>query len=277
MSLLSSRRANPVLRAEGIGTLSVVLPVYNEANTVGDVIDQVLKLDLDDRQLELIIVESNSTDGTREIVLGYESRPGVRVILQDRPRGKGYAVRTGLAAATGDVILIQDGDLEYSVEDYPSLLAPIERGEATFVLGSRHVHGQPMRHFEESKLTSSLLNVAHWAFTGLFDLVYFVKLRDPFTMYKVFRIECIDGLELTCDRFDFDWELVAKLVRRGHIPVEVPVSYESRDFKSGKKVRLFRDPLTWFVALVRFRVTPITPQSAPSEHRRQLPGSAARA
>jgi glycosyltransferase involved in cell wall biosynthesis len=275
--LLANRRNNPVLRAERIDTLSVVLPVYNEASTVGDVIDQVLKLDLDGRQLELIIVESNSSDGTRDVVLGYENRPGVRVILQDEPKGKGFAVRTGLAAATGDVVLIQDGDLEYSVEDYPALLVPIETGAATFVLGSRHVHGRPMRHFEESKLTSSLLNVAHWGFTGLFDLVYFVKLRDPFTMYKVFRIECIDGLELTCDRFDFDWELVAKLVRRGHIPVEVPVSYESRDFKSGKKVRLFRDPLTWFVALVRFRFAPITPQSAATDHRRELPGSAVRA
>jgi glycosyltransferase involved in cell wall biosynthesis len=266
MTLLASRRTNRVQRAERVGTLSVVLPVYNEAPTVAEVIDHVLKLDLDGRQLELIVVESNSSDGTRDIVLGYESRPEVRVILQNAPRGKGHAVRAGLAAATGDVALIQDGDLEYSVEDYSTLLGPIEAGIASFVLGSRHVRGQPMRHFEESRITSSLLNLAHWLFAGLFDLVYLVPLRDPFTMYKVFRLECLEGLELVCDRFDFDWELVAKLVRRGHVPVEIPVSYESRDFKSGKKVRLIRDPLTWLIALVRFRVVPVTPQPPLDEH-----------
>jgi glycosyltransferase involved in cell wall biosynthesis len=240
------------------------MPVFNEASTVADVIDQVLKLDLGGRALELVIVESNSTDGTREVVLDYADRPGVTVILQDRPRGKGFAVRAGLQAATGDVILIQDGDLEYSVDDYPALLQPIEEGRATFVLGSRHVRGRPMRHFEESRVTSAMLNSAHWVFTTLFDAVYLVTLRDPFTMYKVFRRECIDGLEFVSDRFDFDWELVAKLVRRGHVPVEVPVSYESRDFKNGKKVRIFRDPVTWLVALARFRVMPIAPQPAPA-------------
>jgi glycosyltransferase involved in cell wall biosynthesis len=236
------------------------MPVFNEATTVAEVIDHVLKVDLDGRRLELIVVESNSTDGTRDIVMDYADRPAVRLILQDQPRGKGSAVRAGLRAATGDVVLIQDGDLEYSVEDYPDLLAPIEAGTTSFVLGSRHVRGRPMRQFEGSRATSTILNVAHWVFTGLFDSVYFVRLRDPFTMYKVFRRECIADLELISDRFDFDWEIVAKLIRRGHVPLEVPVSYESRDFKSGKKVRMFRDPLTWFVALARFRVVPITPQ-----------------
>jgi glycosyltransferase involved in cell wall biosynthesis len=263
MRLVPGRRPDPACRTGRIRTLSVVLPVYNEASTVGDVLDQVLKLDLDGRELELIVVESNSTDGTREIVQDYADRGLVKLILQDRPRGKGYAVRTGLEAVTGDVILIQDGDLEYSVEDYPSLLAPIEAGRASFVLGSRHVSGRPMRHFEESRRTSAMLNGAHWIFTGLFDAFYFVRLRDPFTMYKVFRRECLDGLGFVSDRFDFDWELVAKLVRAGHVPVEVPVTYESRDFKSGKKVRLFRDPLTWIVALVRFRFAPLAPRATP--------------
>jgi glycosyltransferase involved in cell wall biosynthesis len=260
VTLIRARRRNPVVRAEPIAVLSVVMPVFNEALTAGDVIDQVLKLDLGERAVELVIVESNSTDGTRDVVLEYAGRSGVRLILQDEPRGKGFAVRAGLRAATGDVVLIQDGDLEYSVDDYPDLLVPIEAGRAAFVLGSRHIRGRPMRHFEESRATSTVLNVAHWVFTMLFDSFYFVRLRDPFTMYKVFRRECIDDLDLVSDRFDFDWEIVAKLIRRGHVPVEVPVSYESRDFKSGKKVRMFRDPLTWLVALVRFRFVRITPQ-----------------
>src|SRR5262249_34208679 len=149
----------------------------------------------------------NSSDGTREIVQEYASRSSVTLILQDRPRGKGYAVRAGLRSATGDAILIQDGDLEYSMDDYPSLLAPIEAGTSAFVLGSRHVRGQPMRHFEESRATSAMLNTAHWIFTALFDVVYDVRLRDPFTMYKVFRRQCLDGLDFVSDRFDFDWEL----------------------------------------------------------------------
>jgi glycosyltransferase involved in cell wall biosynthesis len=241
------------------------MAVYNEAHTVGDVIDQVLKVDLDGRLLELLVVESNSTDGTREIVQAYECHPNVRVIYQDQPLGKGFAVRAGLAAASGDVVLIQDGDLEYTVDDYPALLEPIERGDTSFVLGSRHVRGKPMRHFAESRITSAVLNAAHWLFTGMFDLTYGVRLRDPFTMYKVFRRECIDGLSFSSNRFDFDWELVAKLIRRGHVPIEVPVTYDSRDFESGKKVRLFRDPLTWIAACVKFRVLPVEPQPQPGE------------
>ena len=258
-----SRQSSWVARRERVGVLTVVMAVYNEAHTVAEVIDQVLKVDLDGRLIELVIVESNSTDGTREIVRSYESRPNVRVIYQDRPHGKGFAVRDGLAAAVGDVVLIQDGDLEYSVNEYPALLDPIERGETSFVLGSRHLKGEPMRQFAESRRTSLVLNAAHWMFTGMFDLTYWVKLRDPFTMYKVFRRECIDGLTFSSNRFDFDWELVAKLIRRGHVPIEVPVTYDSRDFASGKKVRLIRDPLTWFVACAKFRLVPIERQPAP--------------
>ena len=130
--------------------------------TVAEVIDQVLKVDLDGRQLELVIVESNSTDGTREIVRSYEDHPERPGDLPGPALGKGFAVRAGLAAAAGDVDLIQDGDLEYSVDDYPALLEPIERGETAFVLGSRHVRGKPMRHFAESRCTSVVLNTAHW-------------------------------------------------------------------------------------------------------------------
>jgi glycosyltransferase involved in cell wall biosynthesis len=251
---LRARRADPCRRIGRAQALTVVMAVYNEASTVAQAIDEVLDADLDGRQLELIIVEGSSTDGTRQIVEKYLERAQVHVVFENRPSGKGAAVRTGFDHATGDVILIQDGDLEYSVGDYASLLAPIEAGTASFVLGSRHVKGQPMRYFEESWITSGVMNVAHWMFAALFDVVYGVRLRDPFTMYKVFRRECLDDLEFVCNRFDFDWELVAKLIRRGHRPVEVPVTYESRDFASGKKVRLLRDPLSWLVALVRFRV-----------------------
>ena len=238
-------------------TISVVLPVYNEAATVAAILDQVTALDRPDIDVELIIVESNSTDGSRDIVQRYAGRPGVKLILQDAPRGKGAAVREGFEHATGDIVLIQDGDLEYRVDEYPIVLAPLLAGDADFVLGCRWAAGKAMRVFPEARVKSLVMNGAHVVFTAMFNAVYRTHLRDPFTMYKVFRRSCIDGVAFQSNRFDFDWELVAKLVRLGHIPVEVLVTYEARGFDNGKKVRFFRDPLTWMVALARFRFSPL--------------------
>jgi glycosyltransferase involved in cell wall biosynthesis len=244
-----------------VGMLSVVLPVYDEEETIEEVLRNVLNVSLPPGvQLQLIVVESNSKDSTRQIVLAHELDPRVTVVLQDAPRGKGNAVRSGLLHVQGDVVLIQDGDLEYSVDDYAVLLERIISGDADFVLGCRHQRGQPMREFDGATGTSAVLNAAHWTFATLFNLVYGTNLRDPFTMYKVFRTECIDGLDFVADRFDFDWELVAKLVRRGYRPIEVPITYRSRGFDEGKKVRLIRDPLTWLIALVRFRFAHIPPR-----------------
>ncbi|MDH3470884.1 MAG: glycosyltransferase family 2 protein [Acidimicrobiia bacterium] len=242
--------------------LSVILAAYDEEATIAEVIDSVLAVSLPDRvELELIIVESNSSDDTRDLVSKYTD-PRVSLVLQDEPRGKGHAVRQGLRHVTGDIVLIQDGDLEYSVADYPALIEPILQGRTQFVLGSRHVKGRPMRDFADAKLTSRILNAGHWIFTGLFNLLYGTRLRDPFTMYKVFRTECIHGLEFVANRFDFDYELVAKLVRRGYQPLEVPVIYHSRGFDAGKKVRPIRDPLTWIVALFRFRFSKLEASDA---------------
>lgn len=246
-------------------SVSVVMPVFNEASTVGAVIDAVLALDLPGFSVELVVVESSSTDGSREVVRRYEAHPRVTVVLEDEPRGKGHAVRAGLGRVTGDIILVQDADLEYRVSDYPALLEPIVAGDADFVLGCRHVRGQPIRVMPANRHIAWIVNMAHWGFTGLFNVVYGVRLRDPFTMYKVFRSACIDGVRFVADRFDFDWELVAKLVRLGYRPLEVGVHYEARSFKGGKKVRFFRDPPTWVVACIRFRVTPIRREkTAPS-------------
>ena len=241
--------------------LSVILPAYNEAATIGTVIEQVLALEIPEVEIELIVVESNSSDGTRGIVQGFAEHPRVILIEQERPQGKGNAVREGLRHVTGDIVLIQDGDLEYRIDEYPLVLRPLLDGEADFALGCRHAGGRAMRHFEDQRLRSRVMNAGHWVFTGLFNTVYRTRLKDPFTMYKVFRTKCIDGVPFVANRFDFDWELAAKLVRLGHVPVEVPITYESRSYQEGKKVRFFRDPLTWIVALIRFRFTPLTPRS----------------
>ncbi|HKA93438.1 MAG TPA: glycosyltransferase family 2 protein [Acidimicrobiia bacterium] len=250
-------------------TLSVVMPVFNEADTVVAALTAVLGVEIPGVALEVVVVESNSSDASRRLVQGFESDPRVRIVLQDRALGKGNAVREGLRHITGDVVLVQDADLEYSVDDYPRLIEPILAGRTDFVLGCRHVPGRPIRVMDGARRLSRVLDVAHWLFTGLFDFVYGVRLRDPFTMYKVFRSACLDGVLLTSNRFDFDWELVGKLVRLGYVPVEVPVGYAARSFASGKKIRFFRDPPTWVAACFRFRFARLRdPAVQPREQRR---------
>jgi glycosyltransferase involved in cell wall biosynthesis len=236
------------------GTLSVIVPIYNEAATVRQSLDAILAKTVPGWTLQIIMVESNSTDGTRSIVQTYNAHPRVKLILEDRPRGKGHAVRAGLAHATGDVILIQDADLEYDLDDYDILLAPLAAGRQEFVLGSRHGEGGwAIRKFSDQPFQALILNLAHWGFTLLINVALFIWLKDPFTMYKVFRRECLEGLTFECNRFDFDWELLMKLVRKGHRPIEIPISYKSRSFKEGKKISMFRDPLTWLWAVVKYR------------------------
>jgi len=206
--------------------------------------------------LEVIIVKSKSTDGTRDFVLQYANHSRVRLILEEKPMGKGHAVRTGLKAASGDVILFQDADLEYDINDYDALVAPVLRFQNNFVLGSRHSGGKnswKIRRFSDSPGLSIVFNFGHVLFLTLFNFLYSQRLNDPFTMFKVFRRECLYGLSFECNRFDFDYEVVIKLLRKGYKPVELPVNYRSRSIKEGKKVTVIRDPLTWLRALVKFR------------------------
>ena len=238
--------------------LSVIVPVFNERATARESLDAITDKRIEGWDLEVIIVESNSTDGSREIVLGYQSLPHVLILLEEQPRGKGHAVRHALIHASGDVLLIQDADLEYDLADYEALLAPISAGTHHFVLGSRHGGTKWfIRKFDEQIFHAFALNAGHWFFTGLIDVSLGLTLRDPFTMYKVFRRECIEGLKFESNRFDFDWELLIKLVRRGHRPIEIPVSYRSRSFKEGKKVSMFRDPPGWLWAWAKYRFLPL--------------------
>jgi hypothetical protein len=236
--------------------LTVVMPVFNERDTFLEIFEQVHAKTLPGVDIDLLLVESNSTDGTRQLVQQIEKRPRVVVIYEDRPRGKGHAVRAGLAQASGDLVLIQDADLEYDVDDYDQLVEPIVTGRAAFVLGVRHgMDGKTwkMRHFADQVVVGQAMNVGHLFFTGLFNVVYGQRMRDPFTMFKVFRRDCLYGLTFESNRFDFDWELVAKLVRAGYVPLEIPVNYSSRSFSKGKKVSLWRDPWTFFRACFKYR------------------------
>jgi len=235
-------------------SLSIIVPIYNERGTVKEALDAIVAKEIPGIRLELIFVESNSTDGTRDIVLTYQNNPRVKLILEDKPRGKGYAVRTGLKEATGDVILIQDADLEYDLADYDALVAPIFAGRQAFVLGSRHGQGGwAIRKFTDQPLRGLILNLAHWTFTLMINVSLGIWLKDPFTMYKVFRRDCLKDLTFECNRFDFDWELLIKLVRKGYKPIELPITYRSRSFAEGKKIRMWSDPVTWMKALIKYR------------------------
>ena len=244
--------------------VSIIIAVYNEAATVGMLLERVLAQPLPHAAgREINIVESNSTDGSREIVAEFAARHSgagpsrIQVIYQDRPHGKGHAVREGLAAASGDIVLIQDADLEYDVADYPALLEPLVEGRAAFVLGSRHAGPGhwAIRQFAHNGVLALLLNVGGMMFRVLFNALFHCRLADPTTMYKVFRAECLEGLSFSCDRFDFDFELLAKVIRAGFTPLEVPVSYRSRSFDEGKKIRIVRDGVRGIFAILRFGLT----------------------
>ncbi len=233
---------------------SIIIPAYNESETFPILMDAVIAKQMPGgMDKEIIIVESNSKDDTRKQVLKYKDRPGVKIIFQEKARGKGNAVRAGFEQATGDILFIQDADLEYDLNDLDALLEPIIKYQVPFVLGSRHGGKWKMREFDGEEGLSTFFNFGHFLFTTLLNTLYGQHLKDPFTMYKIFRRDCIYGLTFESNRFDFDFELVIKLIRKGYIPVEIPVNYRSRSYKEGKKVRVFRDPLTWIWALIKYR------------------------
>jgi hypothetical protein len=234
--------------------LSIVFPVYNEAKYVAQVIDALLAKELKIPK-ELIIVESKSTDGTREIVERYANEPGVKLLLEERPRGKGHAVRTGLDAVTGTIILIQDADFEYDLDDYDALLEPILQHKTSFVLGSRSLglDDWKVRRFARGAAKGLALNVAQLIFARTFNFLYQQSITDVNTMFKIFRTECLEGIKLESDRFDLDIELACKLVKNGYAPIEVPVNYVARGFDEGKKISFLRDAFPSYAAFFRYR------------------------
>lgn len=251
-------RSNPIRERPRV---SIIVPVYNERETFPSLMDSLLQKELPGLDKEIIIVESNSSDGTREKALRYRNKPGIKLVLEDRPRGKGFAVRNGFKHITGEFVMIQDGDLEYDLNDYDQLIEPLQKYQQALVLGSRHSNGWKMRQFTDQPLLALLMNFGQMFFTSLLNLSMGQRLKDPFTMYKVFRRDCLHGLTFEANRYDFDFELMIKFLRKGYRPMEIPVNYRSRSFKEGKKVSLIRDPLLWLRALVKYRFTPLDKQN----------------
>ena len=235
--------------------LTVVVPVYNEERTIGRILERVAASPF---AKEIVVVDDRSTDGTREYLEGIthgtttfsgpDGRPvPVRVVLLSENRGKGAALRKGFAQARGEIVLIQDADLEYDPRDYPKLLEPILQGEADVVYGSRFLGG-PQRvhlfwHYVGNRVVTLLSNV----FTNL-------NLTDMETCYKAFRREVIEaiGPSLRSDRFGIEPELTAKVARGGYRIYETPITYHGRGYEAGKKIT-WRDGLAAIWHIVRFR------------------------
>ncbi len=223
--------------------LSVIIPIYNEVKTIRTILDRVLATGL---AAEIILVDDDSSDGTRDLLATWNGSQGIRVILHEKNQGKGAAVRTGIAAATGEVILIQDADLEYDPRDYPVLLRPIEEGLANVVYGSRFLGG-PRR------VAMFWHMVANKMLTFATNLLYNTILSDMETGYKVFRREVLQGIKLRANRFDFEPEFTAKILKRKEYIYEVPISFNPRDYAEGKKIKM-KDAFSAVWALLKYRL-----------------------
>lgn len=237
--------------------VSVIMPIFNEFFTFNESISRVLQKEIPGVDIQVIVIESNSTDGTKELVSKYEGQDRVTVIWQEKPLGKGFAVREGLLFAKGDIILIQDGDLEYDVNDYDALIEELTSWRSSFALGSRHTSNWKMRKFNNMALIANLYNLGHIFFVGLINFLIGSNMKDPFTMYKVFRRDCIYGLNFRYKRFDFDHEIVIKLYRKGFHPTEIPVNYQARSFTEGKKVSFFKDGISWIQKDIKLAKEPL--------------------
>ena len=233
MSRLKGVLTNPLL--------SVVMPVFNERETIAEIIARVLAVPL---RIELVVVDDCSTDGTRDMLAALQARLGFRLLLHERNQGKGAALRTGFAAVTGDVVLIQDADLEYSPEEYPDLIALICDGRADVVYGSRFLGRHRVflfTHYLGNRLLTLLTNV-----------LYNTMLSDMETCYKVMRAEVLKSFSLRSNGFGIEPELTAKIFKRQYRVYEVPITYDGRGYDEGKKIT-WRDGIVALWVLLRYR------------------------
>lgn len=223
--------------------LSIIIPVYNEKGTISEILDRVRGVDIGNIEKEIIIVDDFSNDGSREVLKGEEEK-GVIVLYHERNRGKGAAIRTALEHITGDFVIIQDADLEYDPEDYKRLLNPVLKGKADVVYGSR--------------FTGERKNMLFWHWIGnrfltlVTNILYNTTLSDMETCYKLFRIGALNGIRIGSDRFNFEPEITAKIMKKGIRIYEVPISYTGREFNEGKKIT-WKDGFSALWTLVKYR------------------------
>ena len=223
--------------------LSVVMPAYNERDTIEEIIRRVLAVPL---RIELVVVDDRSTDGTREILQTLASTLSFKLLLQPRNRGKGAALARGFAEVTGDIVVIQDADLEYSPEEYPELIELICTGRADVVYGSRLIGRHRVFLFTHC-LGNRLL-------TGLTNMLYNTMLTDMETCFKAMRIDVLRSMTLRSDRFGIEPELTATIFKRGYRVYEVPITYDGRGYDEGKKIT-WKDGIVAVWTLLKYRFT----------------------
>lgn len=223
-------------------TVSIVIPVYNERDTIAEIVSRVRAVGI---HSEIILVDDYSLDGSRNVLLELAKQPDVKALFHGYNRGKGAALRTAFAECKSEVVLIQDADLEYSPRDYPELLRPLQLGTANVVYGSRFLANARQD-------PSRLHRLGNWLLTKCSNLLTGQQLTDMETCYKVFRRELLKKFELEQDRFGFEPEITAKLSRLGETIVEVPISYNSRGYGEGKKIGV-RDAINALWCIVKYR------------------------
>lgn len=223
--------------------LSVIIPVYNEKDTIKEI---VAKVESEKTEKEIIIVDDKSADGTREILQEMSEKPGLKILYHDKNAGKGAALRTGFKAVTGDIVIIQDADLEYDPAEYPKLIAPIIEGKADVVYGSRFL-GEPHRvllywHYIGNKLLTALTNFL----TNL-------NLTDMETCYKVFRASILKEISFKSNGFNFEPEFTVKVAKKGYKIYEMAISYSGRDYSEGKKI-VWKDGFIALFTILKYRL-----------------------
>lgn len=226
--------------------LSIIIPVYNEAKTILEILSRVKKVDLGEIKKEIIIVDDYSSDGTRELLQKEANNSLVKLLYHTRNQGKGAAIVSGLAKAGGDFIIIQDADLEYDPEDYNRLLAPLKRDEADVVYGSRFLE------LKKSQFQSSAQYWGNEFLTWLTNLLYKVKISDMETCYKVFKSQVIKNMKIKSKHFDFEPEVTAKVLKKKWRFMEMPISYKAREYKMGKKIN-YRDGISAVWCLLKYK------------------------
>jgi dolichol-phosphate mannosyltransferase len=223
--------------------LSVIIPVYNEKKTILKIVRQVKAVDL---EKEILIVDDGSTDGTKEALKSLEGDEEIRIFYHDTNRGKGSAIRTALDHVQGDLVIVQDADLEYDPRDYTKLVRPIMEGKTQVVYGSRYLNQENLLPFTKFKIGVLLLN---W----LVRLLFGFHITDEATCYKVFKAELLKNLYLKCRKFEFCPEVTAKILKRGYKIIEIPISYRYRTVSEGKKIG-WKDGLSAVVTLIKYRL-----------------------
>ncbi len=223
--------------------LSIIIPVFNEEKTVAEVIMRAQDQDLDKWEKEIIVVDDGSTDQTPEKIKPFAGQ--IKLLKHSVNRGKGAAIQAGLKVATGDAVVIQDADLEYSPSDWPSLLIELDNPKVMAVYGSRNINPKRSGYFH------CVLGV--WFLTGLINLLFKARLTDIYTCYKLFRSSLIKELNLSSSGFEFEAEVTAKILKKGLLIKEAPINYYPRKFKEGKKIR-FLDGLIGIWTIIKIKL-----------------------